>query len=246
MVGLLAAIALGSNALAGTLPADNRQALEAIESQIRASQFLSRATSGPTKDEIDYLAGRIDALGARAAFEEWIDEQFLVPETWHHKTAKDMIGEDGWPTFTTIGMSTTAYRHYAWWDAAIAAEDQLRQRMAWALAQIFVINDSNGTFNSRSIDASGEPRYLGVVDYYDMLVENAFLDYRKTLEDVTRHPVMGIFLSHLRNRKADPVAGTFPDENYAREVEQLFSIGLYEMKRNGDFVLDKNKDPIPA
>ena len=147
---------------------------------------------------------------------------------------------------TTSGLSTTNYRHYAWWDIAIAAPDQLRQRMAWALAQIFVINDFNGSFNSRSLDASGQPRYLGVVDYYDMLVDNAFGNYRQTLEDVTLHPVMGVFLSHLRNAKADPDAGTFPDENYAREIQQLFSIGLYDIKRNGDYVLDRNKDPVPA
>jgi uncharacterized protein (DUF1800 family) len=143
-------------------------------------------------------------------------------------------------------MSTTAYRHYAWWDTALAAEDQLRQRMAWALAQIFVINEFNGSFNSRSLDESGEPRYLGVVDYYDMLVRNAFGNYRTALEDVSRHPVMGIFLSHLGNRKADPELGTYPDENYAREVQQLFSIGLYLIKNGGDYQLDRNKDPIPS
>jgi uncharacterized protein (DUF1800 family) len=103
-----------------------------------------------------------------------------------------MMLDDGWPTpFLASGLSTTSYRHYAWWHAAIAAPDQLRQRMAWALAQIFVINDFNGIFNGRVLDDSGEPRFLGVVDYYDMLVGNAFGNYRDTLEDVTRHPVMG-------------------------------------------------------
>ena len=63
---------------------------------------------------------------------------------------------------------------------------------------------------------------------------------------MTRHPIMGNFLSHIRNKKADPLAGTFPDENYAREVQQLLSIGLYVIKQNGDFQTDKNKDPIPA
>lgn len=244
--GFAAALLFSSPALAGTFSAATKSDLDLIEAKVRAAQFLSRTTFGPTKDEIQSLADRIQQIGARDAFEEWIDAQFLLPMTSHHALAKTMILEDGWPTYITTGMSTTVYRHYAWWEAAIAAPDQLRQRMAWALAQIFVINDFNGIFNSRSIDASGEPRYLGVVNYYDMLVANAFGNYRDTLEDVSRHPVMGIFLSHLGNRAADPVAGTFPDENYAREIQQLLSIGLYEIKRNGDYVTDKNKDPIPS
>jgi uncharacterized protein (DUF1800 family) len=155
-----------------------------------------------------------------------------------------MIVDDGWPDFITAGMSTTVYRHYAWWDAAIRSEDQLRQRMAWALSQIFVVNEFNGTYNSRRLDASGEPQYLGLSNYYDIFVDNAFGNYRDVLGQVTYHPIMGIFLSHLGNRKA--TENTYPDENYGREVQQLFSIGLYEIKRNGDYERDKNKDPIPA
>lgn len=244
--GLLTALTLGGAALAGTFPVDSRKDLDVVEARIRAVQFLARATFGPAKDEIQLLAGQIQQVGARVAFEAWIDAQFLKPATRHHELARAMIVEDGWPDLTTDGMPFWAYRHYAWWHAAIAAPDQLRQRMAWALSQIFVINDSSDIFNIPLLDASGEPLYLAVVDYYDMLIDNAFGNYRDTLEDVTRHPVMGIFLSHLGNRKADEAAGTFPDENFARESQQLFSIGLYEIKRNGDYVNDKNKDPIPA
>ncbi len=110
-----------------------------------------------------------------------------------------------------------------------------------------MINEISAGSSSRALDApNGEPRFLGVVDYYDMLVENAFGNYRSTLEDVAYHPVMGVFLSHRGNRKANPDTGTFPDENFAREIMQLFSIGLYEIKRNGDYVLDNNEDPVPA
>jgi len=261
----VALISLGGVAQAATFITDSKSELAVVEAKIRAAQFLSRATFGPTKPDIESLATRIQEVGAYGAFEEWIDTQFdetfVVPPTTpvtcpgaleavmtcHHGLAKQMMLDDGWPApFLASALSTTNYRHYAWWHAATSAPDQLRQRMAWALAQIFVINDFNSIFNSRVLDDSGEPRYLGVVDYYDMLVGNAFGNYRDTLEDVTRHPVMGIFLSHLGNRKANEAAGTYPDENYGREVEQLFSIGLYEIKSNGDYVLDKNKDPIPS
>lgn len=265
--GLLLMFMLGSAVQAGTFSADSRSELSLIEAQVRASQFLSRATFGPTKAELDAqnpdsLASRILELGARNAFEEWIDTQFDLDPMLHHDLAMQMMEKDGFkpleypPTGTTTPASTTPsttnYRHYAWWHAAISAPDQLRQRMAWALAQIFVINEISAGSGSRSLDvddgggSADHPRFLGVVDYYDMLMENAFGNYRTVLEEVTYHPVMGVFLSHRGNRKTNPDTGTFPDENYAREVQQLFSIGLYKIKRNGDYVLDKNKDPVPA
>jgi uncharacterized protein (DUF1800 family) len=238
---------------AGTFQTESIQELESIEARIRAAQFLTRATFGPTKAGITELATEIENFGASTAFENWINDQFdesVTPKTQHHQLAIDMIKNDG---FAADGMDfelgnprTTQYRHYAWWHAAIAAEDQLRQRMAWALSQIFVINEVSAGKTSRQARELEKPDFLGVTSYYDMLVDNAFGNYRETLEDVTYHPTMGIFLSHRGNRKADPTKGTFPDENYAREVMQLMSIGLYKMKANGDFQLDKNKDPIPV
>ena len=238
---------------AGTFQAESVQELASIEARVRAAQFLTRATFGPTKGGITELATQIENIGAHAAFENWIDDQFdesVTPKTQHHQLAIDMLRNDGFAEdgfdFTTGNPRTTQYRHYAWWHAAIAAEDQLRQRMAWALSQIFVTNEvSAGTTNKLAREFE-KPDFLGITSYYDMLVDNAFGNYRETLEDVTYHPTMGIFLSHRGNQKANPVNGTFPDENYAREVKQLMSIGLYKMKANGDFQLDKSKDPIPV
>ncbi len=238
---------------AGTFQADSVKDLASIEARVRAAQFLTRATFGPTKTGISELAAQIENIGAEAAFENWIDDQFdesITPKTLHHQLAIDMLRNDGFAQngfdFTTGSPRTTQYRHYAWWHAAIAAEDQLRQRVAWALSQIFVINEVSAGNSSRRAREFEKPDFLGVTSYYDMLVDNAFGNYRETLEQVTYHPIMGIFLSHRGNRKANPDNGTFPDENYAREVKQLMSIGLYQMKRNGDFQLDKSKDPIPV
>jgi len=86
----------------------------------------------------------------------------------------------------------------------------------------------------------------GAANYYDILVNNAFGNYRTLLEQVTLSPMMGIYLSHLRNAKAVPSAGTSPDENYAREVMQLFSIGLNQLQPDGTLKLDIKGSPIPT
>ncbi len=245
-VALGLAIAAPSFTAAGTFSVESKQQFDAVEADIRAAQFLSRATFGPTKTDIEILSTDIETMGATAAFEKWIDGQLAMDFSNHHEIATNMIDYDAWPTPITEGISTSNYRQFAWWHAALKAPDQLRQRMAWALMQIFVVNDFNGTFNSRAFDKSGKPQYLGVVDYYDMLGRNTVGNYRTLLEDVSRHPIMGIFLSHLKNKKADLIKGTYPDENYGREVQQLMSIGLYDIKNNGDYKVDKFKDPIPS
>ncbi|MFT4768732.1 MAG: hypothetical protein ACI8RN_001870, partial [Glaciecola sp.] len=125
----------------------------------------------------------------------------------------------------------------AWWHTSITADDQLRQRVAYSLSQIFVISDE--------VSALLLSPY-GTSNYYDMLLRNAFGNVRDLMRDVTLHPAMGIYLSHLNNAKSNPETGTFPDENYAREVMQLFSIGLFELNLDGSETLGDNGQPIPT
>jgi uncharacterized protein (DUF1800 family) len=212
---------------------------------VRAAQFLSRTTFGPSAEQIVALSQRIRAVGARAAFDEWIEAQFRVPPTFHHPIAKQMVTDSGFDV-NSDDIKLASHRHYAWWHVALTAPDQLRQRMAWALSQIFVINQESPGLTSRGLDASGQPQYLCVANYYDMLVRNAFGDYRRTLGDVSMHPVMGVFLSHVRNPKGDPAIGRFPDENFARESMQLMSIGLYALSREGVIQNDARGVPIPT
>jgi uncharacterized protein (DUF1800 family) len=109
--------------------------------------------------------------------------------------------------------------------------------VALALSEIFVVSDAMDTVGANPI---------GLASYYDMLLRNSFGNYRQLLEDVTKHPIMGTYLSHLRNAKSDPSSGRFPDENYAREIMQLFSIGLFELKSDGSYLLSGSGQPIPT
>jgi uncharacterized protein (DUF1800 family) len=129
------------------------------------------------------------------------------------------------------------YRRFAFWEQALTAPDQLRQLVAYALTQIFVVSDNVD-------DIFINP--LGLSSYYDTLLTHAFGNYRDLLRAVTLHPVMGIYLSHVNNARSNPAANTFPDENYAREVMQLFSIGLFELNADGTQRLDGSGAPIPT
>jgi len=118
----------------------------------------------------------------------------------------------------------------------MTAPDQLRQRMAFALSQIFVVSDLDYLL--------GNAQY-GVTNYYDTLIDESFGNFRSLLERVTLHPVMGIYLSMVRNQRADPERNVRPDENFAREILQLFTIGLYELSTDGQ-VQTSGGEPLPS
>ncbi len=176
-----------------------------------AARLLSRASFGAS----DAAIAEAVALGTEEA---WVDAQMALPVSLTLP----------WTEANSNG-SHPAARHHAWWIAAIEGEDQLRQRVAFALSEIFVVSDLDYTLSNSQ---------YGMADYRDLLARHAFGNYRELLEAVTLHPVMGIWLSMVRNEKADPVRRVRPDENYAREVLQLFSIGLHE--------LDDAGNPVPA
>jgi uncharacterized protein (DUF1800 family) len=125
----------------------------------------------------------------------------------------------------------------SFWLQAIQGEDQLRQRMVFALSEIFVVS----TINS-AVDIQPEAH----ASYLDMLAKNSFGNFRTLLEDVARHPTMGHYLSHIRNEKADINTGRLPDENFAREVLQLFSIGLWQLNPDGSRRKDSSGADIPT
>jgi uncharacterized protein (DUF1800 family) len=128
-------------------------------------------------------------------------------------------------------------REDAWFDAVLNGDDQLRQRVAFALSEILVVSWR---------DNSVRLRPQGLANYNDILVRNAFGNYRDLLQEVTLSPIMGHYLSMRRNEKANAAENILPDENYAREVMQLFSIGLDLLSADGTPQLDGNDRKIPA
>ena len=123
----------------------------------------------------------------------------------------------------------------AWWQKALENnENLLRHRVAQALSEILVISDNSVL----ELDA------IGMASYYDLLYKHAFGNYADLLYDVSMHPCMGVYLSHMNNRKADPAQHIHPDENYAREIMQLFSIGLYQLNPDGTRKTNERGQPI--
>ena len=234
--------------------------------QIRAAQFLSKATFGPTLAEIDELAQRISQVGYRSACSEWIDTQIALPigrssffpsGQTHEGMARAMVARNNHALDAQNGANLASYRYEAWWHMALTSDDQLRQRVAWALSQIFVVGEGGTGFNNRRFynirqsDPTEQtiPLWLGMSNYYDRLVEHSFGNYRDLLGDVTFHPIMGVWLSSVGNQKArlqNGVITRFPDENYAREVQQLFSIGLYQLHQDGRLMKDASGELIPT
>ena len=207
-----------------------------------AARFLIQATFGATQDEITKVAAK--------GYSTWINEQIsAVPASSHrtetihdfnrNQTNAGAGNRD--PVTLAYQYPGGAHRQAAWWKIAVEGPDQLRQRVAFALSQILVISDTNGT-----VAAWQE----GAANFYDIFVQNAFGNFRDVLEKVSLNPMMGIYLSALRSAKAtfdtrgNPTS--LPDENYAREVMQLFTIGLNELNPDGTLRLDPNGQPIPT
>ncbi len=164
----------------------------------------------------------------------WFQEQFAAPTARSYRTYWEMRDAALKSIKATGGASVTEINH-AFWTNAVTSKDQLRQRVAFALSEIFVISTQDGCGNNLP---------QGVASYFDMLGQRAFGPYRQLLEGVTLHPVMGCFLSHFRNQKEDPTTGRVPDENYAREVMQLFSIGLHKLNADGTDRIGSNGQPL--
>jgi uncharacterized protein (DUF1800 family) len=207
-----------------------------------AARFLIQASFGPDSDsstDADIIPQNVQSVMS-LGFENWIKDQLRRPLGLHQpyldwmKSKKQNVNWDA--------------KAVTWWNRAMGvpalypggraqASDPLRQRMAFALSEIFVISDHMDVLGNQAI---------GMENYYDMLVRHSFGNFRNLLFDVATHPCMGTYLSHLKNRKADPVAGTFPDQNFAREIMQLFTIGLWQLNPNGTRTLDGMGQPIPT
>jgi uncharacterized protein (DUF1800 family) len=198
-----------------------------------ASRFLIQATFGPTYNDISQLSNN--------SFEGWLNTQFNMPIT----TTVGFTESQNWVSNYPLIISGSANSSLL--NVMLNARDQLRQRMAYALSQIFVV--------SRDVSNGIDERPLYYLDYYDMLLKNGFGNYRDLLEKVTKNNVMGFYLTMRLNAPADTQVGpvlhpssfyvTSPDENYAREVMQLFSVGLVKLNIDGTPVIE-NGQVVPS
>ena len=181
--------------------------------QPEASRFLAQASFGANMSSVDNVSANGYAI--------WLDQQFAMPAGSPHQDYLVSV-----IAALPAGQSPQdSHVMNTFWRQAATAPDQLRQRVAFALSQIFVVSLTNDA-------VSGYRR--GVASYLDMLGQQAFGNYRDLLEAVTLHPMMGLFLSHLRNQRES--GNRVPDQNYAREVMQLFSIGLYQLNPDGSLI----------
>ncbi|MEO1253011.1 MAG: DUF1800 domain-containing protein [Pseudomonadota bacterium] len=196
-------------------PPPTSSAITAVE----ASKFLNQATFGATDQEI----ANVQSIG----YEEWILEEFSKPQESLLQSV--LLVEASGAEAGRDELSET------FWTRAIIGDDQLRQRVGYALSQILVASYSDGAL---------EDRPVAMANYMDMMSSGAFGNFRQTLENITYSPAMAIWLTYLQNQKADPSKNVVPDENYAREIMQLFSIGTLELQANGDLRLDGGGQPI--
>ncbi|GLQ24616.1 hypothetical protein GCM10007853_24900 [Algimonas ampicilliniresistens] len=191
--------------------------LAELETKAEAAAFLQTAGLATKAADVDALTGKNAS--------SWITEQLAKPEFGYEALMRARV---------SIDDVSRRQSSQSMWEAMITSDAELRARMTFALSQITVI--SNNQFSSRV-------RY-GLGTWLDVLDRNAFGNYRDLMQEVTYSPIMGEYLTYAYNRKGDPDTGRQPDENYAREILQLFTIGLVELNMDGTAKLDSNGNEI--
>jgi uncharacterized protein (DUF1800 family) len=183
-----------------------------------AARFLDQATWGPTPGSIAQLQ--------QVGITNWLAAQFAL-------STSDIPNQ---PMLTSAALRNVDLGpvQAAFFQNTVTGEDQLRQRVAFALSQIWVVSAEGGV-----------PLAYAYPPYWRLFRDNAFGNYRDLIRAVTLSPAMGCYLNMANNNKADPNKGTSANENYARESMQLFTLGLTELHPDGTPVLDQNNNPIP-
>lgn len=200
----------GSSAGTTVTPSGGVVVVSAPPTDTEASRFLAQATMGANR------AGIADVVAK--GYEPWIDAQFKLPRATTLWDAMIARGESAFVNVNSIDGYDASV-----WRSLIAEPDQLRQRIATALLDFIVVGANIQTVWPQ----------MHMAAFFDVLADNAFGNYRTLLGQITLNPAMAIWLSLMSNKKADPATGSQPDENYAREIMQLFSIGLYQLNMDG-------------
>jgi uncharacterized protein (DUF1800 family) len=194
-------------------------------SNAEAARFLQQAQFSSTSAEITALR-----LGS---YSQWLTQQFdAVPG----QTGWQWLEARGYGKMDSHGYFGNTYpADFMLWSQLLSGPDMMRKRMALALSEVFVVSLQATQFSWAS---------HAFAHYWDTLVKYAFGNFRQLLQAVTLHPAMGYYLNTKGNQKENPATGRLPDENYAREVMQLFTIGLYKLNLDGTEKLDAHGKPI--
>lgn len=197
----------------------------------QAFAFLGQATFGATEAEVQ----RLQSLGdSTNAYGRWIDQQLQQPASLQLPHVQAAYAALPQPV-QNIGQLNDD-RVDIWFRNVLSGPDQLRQRVAFALSEIMVVSQQSVL----------QAFPFALADYYDMLARNAFGDFRTLMEEVTLHPAMGLYLSMLGNQRPDAARNIRPDENFARELMQLFTIGLVELNPDGSPRHDAQGQAVPT
>ena len=191
-----------------------------------AARFLLHAQFSASEAEISAVRTK--------GYANWLDEQLALPNSpsgWDWLVGKGYSAIDTNEFFFAHGQA-----QYMVWHQLCQAPDAVRRRWAWALSEVFVVS-WRGIKDVMNWDA------FGMAEYWDILCRHGLGSYREMLEALSVNPAMGAFLSTRGNRKEDPASDRLPDENYAREVMQLFSIGLHKLNLDGTVQLDDRGRP---
>lgn len=187
-----------------------------------AARFLIQSTFGPSAADI----ASVQSLG----YDGWISNQFNAPISYYLPLVlANKSADPTTPYPSSLWFNT-------WWQQAVTAPDQLRQRVAFALSEIMVVSE-NGILQDNA---------RALADYYDTLLDNSFGNFRDLLKNVTLTPAMGLYLDMRGNSPGSIITGIHANENYAREIMQLFSIGLYRLWPDGSLILDSQNFLVPT
>lgn len=200
---------------------------------VDAARFLAQASFGVTAKDIDFIL--------KTNKETWFENQLNQAQSIQLELLDERLKVFGYAPDGNYLDPDLWYRRLMrsdiWWETAVWGKDQLRQRVAFALSQILVVSQQGNNTYSRE---------RGFAHYHDLLARHALGNYEDLLLEISTNPVMGVYLSSINNPKANPELSIRPDENYARELLQLFSIGLDELNLDGTPKLDEKGNKIPT
>ncbi len=224
MKTISATVAPGSNYQSGSPASATMTLAPGPIGQIDAARFLTQSTFGATNALLALLQSQ--------SFVDFLSQQFNTPATLTLPRVDQAVA--ALPPEANPGYSQF---QEVWWSTVVNGPDQLRQRVAFALSEIMVVSCNGNIMNNHP---------EGMATYWDLLAQDAFGNFRQLLEDVTLNPAMGDYLDMVHNDKPNAAANTEPNENYAREVMQLFTIGLDKLNQDGSLQLDAHGQPIPS